>query len=76
VHLVAAGNADALRAGYGHWTQTLRRSRLGVALRPNPSVDGDLWQVTLPRRTTAGFPPGRGYLIADGRIELVQVARR
>jgi S-DNA-T family DNA segregation ATPase FtsK/SpoIIIE len=76
VHLVAAGNVDALRSGYGHWTQALRRSRLGLALRPNPSVDGDLWQVTLPRRVTAGFPPGRGYLLADGRIELVQVARR
>jgi S-DNA-T family DNA segregation ATPase FtsK/SpoIIIE len=76
VHLVAAGNGDALRSGYGHWTQALRRSRLGLALRPNPSVDGDLWQVTLPRRATAGFPPGRGYLLADGRVELVQVARR
>jgi len=76
VHLVAAGNAEALRSGYGHWTQTLRRSRLGLALRPNPAADGDLWQTALPRRPTAGFPPGRGYLLADGRIELVQVARR
>jgi len=76
VHVVAAGNAEALRAAYGHWTQAVRRSRVGLALRPNPGADGDLWQTQLPRRDTSMFVPGRGYLVADGRVELVQVAWR
>ena len=29
--VVVAGRADALRAGYGHWTQLVRRSRLGCS---------------------------------------------
>ncbi len=74
VHLVAADQADTLRAAYGHWTKEVRRSRLGLALRPNAGSDGDLWQTPLPRRGPPYFPPGRGYLLADGRCELVQTA--
>jgi len=74
VHLVAADQADTLRAAYGHWTKDVRRSRLGLALKPNTSSDGDLWQTPLPRRGLPYFPPGRGYLLADGRCELVQTA--
>ncbi len=75
VRIVAAGNADALRSRYGHWTQELRRSRIGCALRPNPHADGDLWQTQLPRGEQHIFPVGRGYLVADGRAELVQLGR-
>ena len=74
VHVVAAGSADLLRSAYGHWTSDVRRSRIGIALRPNVASDGDLFQVSLPRRGPAHFPPGRGYLIGDGATELVQVA--
>ena len=74
VHVVAAGRADALRALYGHWTTMLRRSRLGVALRPHLDLDGDLWHTVLPRRGPDRFPPGRGYLVCEGAAELVQVA--
>ena len=75
VRIVAAGNADALRTKYGHWTQELRRSRIGCALRPNPTADGDLWQTQLPRGDQHSFPAGRGYLVVDGRVELVQLGR-
>jgi len=75
VHVVAAGSADAIRGLYGHWTQYVRRSRIGCALRPNLAADGDLWQTTLPRRGPERFPVGRGYLLADGRAELVQLGR-
>ena len=71
--VVAAGMADALRSLYGHWTQDLRRSRIGCALRPNVASDGDLWQTQLPRNHPGNFPAGRGYLLADGQAELVQV---
>ncbi len=74
VHVVAADQADTLRAAYGHWTKELRRSRLGLALKPNAGSDGDLWQTPLPRRGPPHLPPGRGYLVADGHCELVQTA--
>jgi S-DNA-T family DNA segregation ATPase FtsK/SpoIIIE len=73
MHIVAAGSADALRALYGHWTQDVRRSRIGCALRPNVAADGDLWQTALPRQGPQRFPTGRGYLLADGEVELVQL---
>jgi S-DNA-T family DNA segregation ATPase FtsK/SpoIIIE len=73
LHVVAAGSADAIRSIYGHWTQHVRRSRIGCALRPNISTDGDLWQTPLPRRGPERFPTGRGYLLADGQAELVQL---
>jgi S-DNA-T family DNA segregation ATPase FtsK/SpoIIIE len=74
VHLVAADQADSLRAAYGHWTKEVRRSRIGLALKPHAGSDGDLWQTPLPRRGPQYFPPGRGYLLADGRCELIQTA--
>ena len=74
VHVVAAGEAELLRTAYGHWSAKVKRSRLGIALRPNVASDGDLWQVSLPRRGPDTWPPGRGYLVAEGRTELVQVA--
>src|SRR4029079_14777178 len=30
LHVIAAARPDSLRAGYGHWTQLVRRSRLGI----------------------------------------------
>ncbi len=75
VRIVAAGSADALKGLYGHWTQELRRSRIGCALRPNTVSDGDLWQTQLPRNHTQPFPTGRGYLLADGQAELIQLGR-
>lgn len=76
LHVIAAGSADALRSLYGHWTQDVRRSRIGCALRPNVGADGDLWQTPLPRRGPDRFPAGRGYLLADGQAELVQLGSR
>jgi S-DNA-T family DNA segregation ATPase FtsK/SpoIIIE len=75
LHVVAAGRADALRSAYGHWSREVRRSRLGLALKPEPD-DGDLWQVAFPRRAPTIGLPGRGYLVVDGRFELFQTARQ
>jgi S-DNA-T family DNA segregation ATPase FtsK/SpoIIIE len=74
VHLVASARSDALRAAYGHWARDLRRSRLGLALRPDPD-DGDLLGTTFPRRARPAANAGRGYLVVDGVVEVVQVAR-
>ncbi len=75
MHIFASGEADLLRSAYGHWTHELRRSRLGVALRPSPTADGDLWQTTLPRHDMAAWPAGRGILVRGGSTEVVQTAR-
>ena len=74
LRVLGAGRADVLRTAYGHWTAELRRSRQGVALRPNIDLDGDLWHTPLPRAARGGFPAGRGYLVADGAAELLQAA--
>jgi S-DNA-T family DNA segregation ATPase FtsK/SpoIIIE len=74
IRVVGAGRADVLRSMYGHWTQELRRSRQGIALRPQAEVDGELWHTALPRHGPPVRLPGRGYLISDAEVELVQVA--
>ena len=75
LHVVAAGRADVLRTLYGHWTQTVRRSKLGILLKPNADLDGDLLGTMLPRRETVPARPGRGYLVSNGEARLVQVAQ-
>ncbi len=75
VKVVAAAGADSVRSMYGHWSQDLRRSRMGCALRPSSPSDGDLWQTPLPRVGDQHFPAGRGFLLADGRAELIQLGR-
>jgi S-DNA-T family DNA segregation ATPase FtsK/SpoIIIE len=74
LHVIAAGRADALRGLYQHWTRGLRRCRLGISLRPQVDVDGELWQTQFPRRGPSFHQPGRGYLVSGGDLEIVQVA--
>ena len=65
---------DALRSLYRPWTQTIRRSKNGLLLRPNIDLDGELAGVTLPRRSPVPFVAGRGYLAQTGELDIVQVA--
>ncbi|MDQ6782888.1 MAG: FtsK/SpoIIIE domain-containing protein [Actinomycetota bacterium] len=74
VHLAIAGRADVLRTQYGHWTQTVRRSKAGLLLSPNLDLDGDLLGVRLPTRLHMEMSQGRGFLVCDGGLGLVQVA--
>jgi S-DNA-T family DNA segregation ATPase FtsK/SpoIIIE len=71
---VAAGRNDGIRSGYSHWTRPLRRSKLGVLLRPDVDLDGDILSAKLPRRSPVGMVAGRGYLVVAGELDLVQVA--
>ncbi|HEY2703278.1 MAG TPA: FtsK/SpoIIIE domain-containing protein [Candidatus Dormibacteraeota bacterium] len=75
VHLVVAGRADALRPLYGHWTQTVRGSKLGLLLRPNLDLDGELLGTPLPRRVPVAMGDGRGYLIDSSGVDILQAAR-
>ena len=74
VHLAIAGRADVLRTQYGHWTQTVRRSKAGLLLSPNLDLDGDLLGARLPMRLHMEMSQGRGFLVCDGGLGLVQVA--
>jgi DNA segregation ATPase FtsK/SpoIIIE, S-DNA-T family len=71
---VAAGRNDAIRTGYSHWTRPLRRSKLGLLLRPDVDLDGDILGASLPRRAPVAMVPGRGYVVNSGEAELIQVA--
>jgi len=70
----AAGRNDGIRTGYSHWTRPLRRSKLGVLLRPDVDLDGDILGASIPRRAPVAMTTGRGYLAAGGDVELVQLA--
>ncbi|MGZ4683609.1 MAG: FtsK/SpoIIIE domain-containing protein, partial [Acidimicrobiales bacterium] len=74
LHIVAAGRTDRLRTTYGHWTSWLRSSGHGLVLRPDVDRDGDLWGIRLPRDAESRRNDGRGHLLTDGEVELIQVA--
>jgi S-DNA-T family DNA segregation ATPase FtsK/SpoIIIE len=65
---------QADRRTYGSWTQRVRDGRCGVLLVPDHDLDGDLLGVTLPRRDRMAPVPGRGYLVANGAVDGVQIA--
>ncbi len=72
--VVAAGHPDALRQTYGHWTNVLRRSRIGLISTGGADTDGDLLGVVLPRRTPIAPRPGLVWVADNGSKHLVQVA--
>jgi S-DNA-T family DNA segregation ATPase FtsK/SpoIIIE len=74
VRIVASCEAGQAR-GFSPFIRELRKDGNGLLLEPNVDMDGDLLGVRLPRRGSDVFPPGRGFLVADGRPLLVQVAR-
>jgi S-DNA-T family DNA segregation ATPase FtsK/SpoIIIE len=71
---VAAGRNDGIRSGYSHWTRPMRQSKVGVLLRPNIDLDGDILGAAIPRRSPVAMVTGRGYAACAGEIELLQVA--
>ncbi len=72
LHVVAAMDASAARNTFGVVARTLRRSRIGLALNPDPDLDGELFGVRLPRRVPIAMRPGLGYAIGAGVLELTQ----
>jgi S-DNA-T family DNA segregation ATPase FtsK/SpoIIIE len=73
LHVIASGRGDRLRGLFRHWTTEIRRSQIGLLLRPD-DIDGELLGARLPRFTHAARVAGRGYLVCDGEFELCQVA--
>ena len=72
-HLVVSTTADRLRSSYGHWLHEMRSCRTGVLFRPGP-LDADLLGAAVSARLTLAPVPGRGLIVADGTVQVVQVA--
>ncbi|MFP5352072.1 MAG: FtsK/SpoIIIE domain-containing protein [Actinomycetota bacterium] len=75
LRVIAAAESVALHRSFGSWLSELRKHKQGLLLDPDLDVDGDLLGTRLPRRQKSAFPPGRGYLVSRGSIQLVQTAR-
>jgi S-DNA-T family DNA segregation ATPase FtsK/SpoIIIE len=71
---VAAGRNDVIRSGYSHWARPLRRYKLGVLLRPDVDLDGDILGTQIPRRSPVAMVAGRGFVVNNGEGELSQIA--
>ena len=74
IRVVAAAERQAAQRAFGGWLRELRKDQHGLLLAPDLDVDGDILGTRLPRRSSPVFPPGRGYLVERGTVELVQVA--
>lgn len=74
LRVLAAAERQAAQRAFTGWLRELRKEEHALLLDPDPDVDGDIVGTRLPRRSRPVFPPGRGYLVTRGSVELVQVA--
>ncbi|MCU1589796.1 MAG: domain containing protein [Frankiales bacterium] len=73
VWLIGATETAAAHRSYGGWISEVRKERSGLLLQPDSDIDGDLLGARLPKSRTS--TPGRGFLVARGGMQLVQVAQ-
>jgi DNA segregation ATPase FtsK/SpoIIIE, S-DNA-T family len=73
VLIAAATTEDVLTNRYRGWLAAARRSRSGLLLAPTSHVDGEVFDLRLPRSVGSSWPPGRGLLVVRGETILVQV---
>jgi S-DNA-T family DNA segregation ATPase FtsK/SpoIIIE len=73
VVVAAATIDDLMLLRYRGWLADARRSRHGLLLCPGSSMDGEAFDVKLPRSLSGGWPAGRGLLIERGTTATVQV---
>ncbi|MFI6227647.1 FtsK/SpoIIIE domain-containing protein [Micromonospora echinospora] len=72
--LLAAGTTDDLvQLRYRGWLARMCRAQAGLLLNPVSHVDGDLFEVKLPRSTCGAWPPGRGLLMLRRRASQLQI---
>ncbi|MBB5867370.1 S-DNA-T family DNA segregation ATPase FtsK/SpoIIIE [Allocatelliglobosispora scoriae] len=65
--VVAAGTTDDLQLQrFRGWLNLLRRNRRGLLLSPASHVDGELFDLQLPRSTGGAWPPGRALHVGRG----------
>jgi S-DNA-T family DNA segregation ATPase FtsK/SpoIIIE len=71
--VAAATTDDVLLSRFRGWLAEMRRSRSGLLLRPTSSVDGEAFELRLPRSIGNGWPAGRALLVERGSHQEVQV---
>ncbi len=62
------------RSNFDSFSRSVRAPRLGLLLRPSPMEDKEIFGLPLPRVPSHLWPAGRGYLVDDQAVELIQVA--
>jgi S-DNA-T family DNA segregation ATPase FtsK/SpoIIIE len=72
-HLVLAEGESTTLSSTAGLIGMVRASRTGLALQPD-SYDGGIFRTDFPKLRRVDMPPGRGLLVAAGRVTLVQVA--
>ncbi|HET6964779.1 MAG TPA: FtsK/SpoIIIE domain-containing protein [Acidimicrobiales bacterium] len=70
--VVVAGTSGELNQFRGFIPEA-RKSRAGLLLCPPSPAEGDVLNVRLPRTAVFSGPPGRGLLVSEGEITVVQV---
>ncbi|ONH23956.1 cell division protein FtsK [Pseudofrankia asymbiotica] len=75
IGLAYAGTGEALGQALGGWLAEAKRSRQGVLLSPQSSVDGDLIGTRIPQSLLrTGIRPGRGHIIdAAGVLRTITI---
>jgi S-DNA-T family DNA segregation ATPase FtsK/SpoIIIE len=72
--IAVCGRTEAITSAFRGPMAEARRSRVGILLCPAGRHDGELFGITLPRRTRGGDPAGRGWLATAGRVIQLQLA--
>ncbi|MGH3663060.1 MAG: FtsK/SpoIIIE domain-containing protein, partial [Micromonosporaceae bacterium] len=72
--IAAGGTEDLMLQRYRGWLAMMRRVRCGLLLNPSSYVDGEVFDLKLPRSTHGGWPPGRALLAERGGAIAIQVA--
>lgn len=71
--VAAATTDDLMLLRHRGWLADARRSRRGLLLCPGSSMDGEVFDLRLPRSLSGGWPAGRALLIERGTSRAVQV---
>ncbi|HEY3506126.1 MAG TPA: FtsK/SpoIIIE domain-containing protein [Actinocatenispora sp.] len=73
VILAAGTTEDLLMQRHRGFLALVRRARSGLLLNPGSYVDGEVFDLKLPRSTAPAPLPGRGLLVVRGAVTPVQV---
>lgn len=73
IRLVVAVENMLARNQFNSFIRELTSHRTGVLLKPEPLDDTAVFGLDVPRVKTNLWSPGRGYLVADNGLQVVQV---
>lgn len=72
--MVVVMEDNKARSSFDPFARAVTANKLGILLRASPMDDADVFGVPLPRIRSHLWPVGRGYLVDDTSLEVVQVA--